>query len=138
MSAWSASPGLPRHRPVDIPVRFPSARELAERTVPVVGLTIEAHALIEIRRHRLRLIGAHGVKHDTTEYIDPEAVKTEILQARRLCNQHGWPVIDVTRRSIEETAATVLQLMEAWHVRRGAAPAVSANDPAARVLGAAP
>ena len=112
--------------------------ELAERTVPVVGLTIEAHALIEIRRHRLRLIGAHGVKHDTTEYIDPEAVKTEILQARRLCNQHGWPVIDVTRRSIEETAATVLQLMEAWHVRRGAAPAVSANDPAARVLGAAP
>ncbi len=112
--------------------------ELAERTVPVVGLTIEAHALIEIRRHRLRLIGAHGVKHDTTEYIDPEAVKAEILQARRLCNQHGWPVIDVTRRSIEETAATVLQLMEAWHVRRGATPAQNALDPAARVLGSTP
>ncbi len=112
--------------------------ELAERTVPVVGLTIDTHALIEIRRHRLRLIGAHGVKHDTTEYIDPEAVKTEILQARRLCNQHGWPVIDVTRRSIEETAATVLQLMEAWHVRRGAAPTQPAIDPAARVLGGTP
>jgi regulator of PEP synthase PpsR (kinase-PPPase family) len=112
--------------------------ELADRTVPVVGLTIEGHALIEIRRHRLRLIGAHGVKHDTTEYIDPEAVKTEILQARRLCNQHGWPVIDVTRRSIEETAATVLQLMEAWHVRRGAAPEPSAIDPAAKVLGGTP
>ena len=112
--------------------------ELAERTVPVVGLTIDTHALIEIRRHRLRLIGAHGVKHDTTEYIDPEAVKAEILAARRLCNQHGWPVIDVTRRSIEETAATVLQLMEAWHVRRGAAPSLPAEDPAARVLGAAP
>ena len=112
--------------------------DLAERTVPVVGLTIEAHALIEIRRHRLRLIGAHGVKHDTTEYIDPEAVKAEILQARRLCNQHGWPVIDVTRRSIEETAATVLQLMEAWHIRRGATPAQNALDPAARVLGGTP
>ncbi len=112
--------------------------ELAERTVPVVGLTIDTHALIEIRRHRLRLIGAHGVKHDTTEYIDPEAVKTEILQARRLCNQHGWPVIDVTRRSIEETAATVLQLMEAWHVRRGAAPTQPAIDPAAKVLGGTP
>ncbi len=112
--------------------------ELAERTVPVVGLTIETNALIEIRRHRLRLIGAHGVRQDTTEYIDPEAVKAEILAARRLCNQHGWPVIDVTRRSIEETAATVLQLMEAWHVRRGAAPGAPTEDPAAKVLGAAP
>lgn len=107
--------------------------ELAENRVPVVGLTIEANALIEIRRHRLRLIGAHGVRQDTTEYIDPEAVKAEILAARRLCNQHGWPVIDVTRRSIEETAATVLQLMEAWHSRRGAAPP---EDPAAKVLSA--
>ncbi len=112
--------------------------ELADRTVPVVGLTIETHALIEIRRHRLRLIGAHGVKHDTTEYIDPEAVKAEILQARRLCNQHGWPVIDVTRRSIEETAATVLQLMDAWHIRRGSAPGLPTEDPTVRALGATP
>ena len=41
-----------------------------------------------------------------------EAVKAELLWARRLCNSRGWPVVDVTRRSIEETAATVLQLME--------------------------
>ena len=63
-------------------------------------------------------------------------MKAEILQARRLCTAHGWPVIDVTRRSIEETAATVLQLMEAWHARRKdgvAAPAP--EDPAAAVLG---
>jgi len=103
--------------------------ELAQNRVPVVGLTIDANALIEIRRHRLRLIGAHGVKHDTTEYIDPEAVKAEILAARRLCNSHGWPVIDVTRRSIEETAATVLQLMEAWRARRHGGPA-AAGEPA--------
>ncbi len=44
-------------------------------------------------------------------------MKAELLWARRLCNRRGWPVIDVTRRSIEETAATVLQLMEAWHER---------------------
>jgi len=37
---------------------------------------------------------------------------------RRLCTARGWPVVDVTRRSIEETAATVLQLMEAWQARR--------------------
>ena len=89
----------------------------------MVGLTIETAALIEIRRHRLRLIGADGVRQDTSDYIDPESVKAEILQARRLCTAHGWPVIDVTRRSIEETAATVLQLMEAWHARRGQAEA---------------
>jgi hypothetical protein len=93
---------------------------------PVVGLTIDAHALIEIRRHRLKLIGAAGVRQDTNDYIDPESVKTEILAARRLCTQRGWPVIDVTRRSIEETAATVLQLMEAWQARRTAPQAVPA------------
>jgi len=56
--------------------------------------------------------------------VDPEAVKAELLWARRLCTRRGWPVIDVTRRSIEETAATVLQLMDAWHEhkRRSAAP----------------
>ena len=88
----------------------------------MIGLTLEAHALIEIRRHRLKLI-AHGpgtvhIKQDTGDYVDMEAVKAELLWARRLCSRRGWPVIDVTRRSIEETAATVLQLMEAWHVRR--------------------
>lgn len=92
--------------------------ELENPRCPVVGLTIETAALIEIRRHRLRLIGADGVRQDTSDYIDPDSVKAEILQARRLCTARGWPVIDVTRRSIEETAATVLQLMEAWHARR--------------------
>ena len=96
----------------------PMPPELENAPCPVVGLTIEAHALIEIRRHRLRLIGAGGVRQDSNDYIDPDSVKAEILAARRLCTQRGWPVIDVTRRSIEETAATVLQLMDAWHARR--------------------
>jgi [pyruvate, water dikinase]-phosphate phosphotransferase / [pyruvate, water dikinase] kinase len=52
-------------------------------------------------------------------------VKAELLWARRLCNRRGWPVIDVTRRSIEETAATVLQLMEAWRDRHHKAVAPS-------------
>jgi hypothetical protein len=89
---------------------------------PVIGLTLEAEALIEIRRHRLRLIGAANsaaiVRQNSTDYVEEEAVKAELIWARRLCTRRGWPVIDVTRRSIEETAATVLQLMEAWHERR--------------------
>src|SRR5690349_20413075 len=99
----------------------PLPPELEHPPCPVVGLTIEAPALIEIRRHRLRLIGADGVRQSTTDYVDPDSVKTEILAARRLCTARGWPVIDVTRRSIEETAATVLQLMDAWHARRSQA-----------------
>ena len=89
---------------------------------PVIGLTLDAQSLIEIRRHRLKLIaqgqGAVHVKKDTGDYVDLETVRAELLWARRLCTRRGWPVIDVTRRSIEETAATVLQLMEAWHTRR--------------------
>jgi [pyruvate, water dikinase]-phosphate phosphotransferase / [pyruvate, water dikinase] kinase len=95
---------------------------LEKAQCPVVGLAIEAQALIDIRRHRLRLIGAGGqtgvIRHAETDYVDEDAVKAELLWARRLCNRNGWPVIDVTRRSIEETAATVLQLMDAWHERR--------------------
>jgi [pyruvate, water dikinase]-phosphate phosphotransferase / [pyruvate, water dikinase] kinase len=97
---------------------------------PVIGLTLEAEALIEIRRHRLRLIGAANsaaiVRQNSTDYVDEEAVKAELIWARRLCTRRGWPVIDVTRRSIEETAATVLQLMEAWHERRRKAAEVQA------------
>ena len=89
---------------------------------PVIGLTVDAKSLIEIRRHRLRLIGAGGqtgpVRQDTSDYVDEEAVRSELLWARRLCSSRGWPVIDVTRRSIEETAATVLHLIDAWHERR--------------------
>lgn len=105
----------------------PEPVELANVTCPVIGLTLHADALIEIRRHRLRLIGGGAqtgpVRQDSTDYVDEDAVKAELLWARRLCNRHGWPVIDVTRRSIEETAATVLQLMEAWHKRRAEAQA---------------
>ncbi|MCO6415281.1 kinase/pyrophosphorylase [Siccirubricoccus sp. KC 17139] len=107
--------------------------ELDNPPCPVVGLTIDTHALIEIRRHRLKLIGGEGVRQDTNDYIDHDSVKAEILAARRLCTARGWPVIDVTRRSIEETAATVLQLMDAWHQRREKPPH-QPHDPAAQVL----
>jgi len=103
---------------------LPLPPDLERPHCPVVGLTLDAAALIEIRRFRLRMIasGTPGtVRQTSTEYIDEEAVRAELLWARRLCTSRGWPVIDVTRRSIEETAATVLQLIDAWHERRRAA-----------------
>jgi regulator of PEP synthase PpsR (kinase-PPPase family) len=113
---------------------LPEPPGLEQPRCPVIGLTLEADALIEIRRHRLRMIGAGAgagpgtIRHDVGDYVDQEAVKAELLWARRLCVRRGWPVIDVTRRSIEETAATVIQLMDAWHERRRKAEAEA--DPA--------
>jgi regulator of PEP synthase PpsR (kinase-PPPase family) len=48
-------------------------------------------------------------------YIDVDAVRDEIVQARRLYERQGWPVIDVTRRSVEETAAAVLNVLHGGH-----------------------
>lgn len=101
---------------------LPDPPGLEEPHCPVVGLTLDAEALIEIRRHRLRLIAqgqpAGALRQDRGDYVDLETVKAELLWARRLCTRRGWPTVDVTRRSIEETAATVLQMMQAWHARR--------------------
>ncbi len=101
---------------------LPDPPGLSEITCPVIGLTLAPEALIDIRRHRLRLIGVESsagiVRQNSTDYVDEDAVKAELLWARRLCASRGWPVIDVTKRSIEETAATVLHLMEAWHARK--------------------
>jgi regulator of PEP synthase PpsR (kinase-PPPase family) len=87
---------------------------------PTVGLTIEAEALMEMRRHRLHTIGAvgsGGAGQNFNEYVDLDKVREELQWARRLCMKRGWPVVDVTRRSIEETAAAVMRHMEAWRAR---------------------
>ena len=63
---------------------------------------------MQIRQNRLLGLKAH---HDDDQYIDREAVAEEIAFSRKLCAKHHWPMIDVTRRSIEETAAAVLRLL---------------------------
>jgi regulator of PEP synthase PpsR (kinase-PPPase family) len=73
-----------------------------------VALTALPERLIEIRRNRLKHLG----QNRETDYLDPEKVQDEIKEARRFYTQHGWPVIDVTRRSVEETAAEILSLLE--------------------------
>lgn len=76
----------------------------------VVGLTISPDRLIQIRRNRLLSLK----ESRDTAYTDIEAVREEVVQARRLYERQGWPVIDVTRRSVEETAAAVLNLLQAF------------------------
>lgn len=71
----------------------------------IVGLTISPDRLVPVRRSRLL-----SLKQEDTSYVDPERVRDEVTFARRLFSSKGWPVIDVTRRSIEETAAAVINL----------------------------
>ncbi len=73
----------------------------------VVGLTTAPRRLIEIRRHRLLSLN----EMTKTAYVDEEKVEQEVAFARRLFADNGWPVIDVTRRSIEETAAAIIKLL---------------------------
>ncbi len=87
----------------------PLPPELFSATKPlIVGLTKDPIPLVAIRRSRLRSLNQEG----ETDYIDLEKVKQEVAAARRIFAQNAWPVIDVTRRSIEEVAAAVMQLQE--------------------------
>jgi [pyruvate, water dikinase]-phosphate phosphotransferase / [pyruvate, water dikinase] kinase len=74
----------------------------------VVGLFATPERIVQIRQNRL--LGLK-VEREDDQYIDRQAVADEISASRRLCAKHNWPLIDVTRRSIEETAAAVMALL---------------------------
>jgi regulator of PEP synthase PpsR (kinase-PPPase family) len=73
----------------------------------IVGLWVSPDRLVQVRRSRLASMG----EGRDTNYIDPDNVREEINATRRLFEQNDWPSIDVSRRSIEETAAAVMNLM---------------------------
>ncbi len=74
----------------------------------VVGLTINPEKLVQIRQSRMSSLG----QETTTDYIDIEAIKKEIAESRKLFSKLGCVVIDVTKRSVEETAAKIIQLVQ--------------------------
>jgi hypothetical protein len=83
----------------------------------IVGLFASPERIVQIRQNRLLGLKAH---RDDDKYIDQQSVAEEVSVSRRLCAKHNWPVIDVTRRSIEETAAAILALLN--ERRRHVAP----------------
>jgi len=99
------------YRVANIPIVVESPPPLALfglRRPLVVGLTTAPERLIAIRRNRLLSLNQAA----DTPYVDNERVTGEIQYARRMFADNGWPVIDVTRRSIEETAAAVINLIK--------------------------
>lgn len=73
----------------------------------IVGLVTSPDRLVQIREARLKAMN----EERGSSYADLDAVREELIHARRLFTEHGWPVIDVTRRSIEETAAAIITLI---------------------------
>jgi len=85
------------------------SRHVEELKQPlVVGLYASPERIVQIRQNRLLGLKAH---QDDAQYIDRKAVAEEVAVSRKLCARHNWPSIDVTRRSIEETAAAVMSLL---------------------------
>jgi regulator of PEP synthase PpsR (kinase-PPPase family) len=89
-----------------VPAIEPPAALTGPHRAFIVGLVASPERIAEIRRNRVRLLSDRKLD----EYVDRNVIAEEIAHSRRICARHGWPVIDVTRRSVEETAATILRL----------------------------
>ncbi len=78
-----------------------------------VGLTTSPERLMHIRKNRLKTDKTDQKVLHENEYLDLEKIEEEVRKARRLFTMYGWPVIDVTKRSIEETTAEIMSLLQA-------------------------
>ncbi|MEZ5851007.1 MAG: pyruvate, water dikinase regulatory protein [Hyphomicrobiaceae bacterium] len=89
-----------------VPGIRPPAPLFEKHSAFVVGLIASPERIAEIRRNRVQMLA----DRDLDGYVDKDRIAAEIAESRKLFARQGWPVIDVTRRSIEETAATILKL----------------------------
>jgi hypothetical protein len=92
-----------------VPTSEPPKQLFEVKRPLIVGLTLSPDRLIQIRRNRLLTLR----EDRATDYTETDAVRDETVRARRMFEKYGWPTIDVTRRSIEETAAAVINLLSA-------------------------
>ena len=82
----------------------------------VVGLTRDAESLVDIRRSRLQSLSAD----EKSDYVNVDKVDEEILALKRKCAIHGWPVINVGKKSIEETATQIIKYMDRHEAKKNA------------------
>ncbi|MBS0240964.1 MAG: kinase/pyrophosphorylase [Proteobacteria bacterium] len=86
----------------------------------IVGLIASVERIAEVRRNRVHLLA----DRELDDYVDRTQISAELASSRKLFQRHGWPMIDVTRRSVEETAATIIKLLH----ERDAAQTEGPND----------
>ena len=81
---------------------------MKSKTLCVVGLTTEAERLYDIRRNRLNSLK----ENEASDYTNLEKIRLEVEQSKRIFKINKWPTIDVTRKSVEETAASIIKIFE--------------------------
>ena len=81
---------------------------LKAKTICVIGLTTEAERLYDIRRNRLSSLR----ENEASDYTNFEKIKEEVDRSKKIFKKNNWPVIDVTRKSVEETAASIIKIFE--------------------------
>ena len=100
------------YKTVNIPLvlkqEIPNDLKSKDNKVCVIGLVADAERLADIRRNRVAIMNEKQIK----EYTDLNFIKDELDRSKKLFNKYKWPVIDVTRKSVEETAASILKIFE--------------------------
>jgi regulator of PEP synthase PpsR (kinase-PPPase family) len=104
-----------------VPGIEPPAVLAGEHRAFVVGLMASVERIADVRRNRVHLLA----DRELDDYVDRTQIAAELASSRKLFQRHGWPIIDVTRRSVEETAATIIKLLGE---RRAAETADMPND----------
>ena len=76
----------------------------------VIGLNTEAERLVDVRKNRMNSLK----ETENRKYTDIENIKKEIINAKKTFKKYGWPTIDITRKSVEETAASIIKIHEIY------------------------
>ena len=100
------------YKTINIPLvldqKIPEYLKLKENKCCVIGLTADPERLADIRRNRVAIMKENRLR----EYTNLNAIKDEINKSKQLFKKYNWPIIDVTRKSVEETAASILKIFE--------------------------
>ena len=110
-SIYLANRGL---KTINIPLvldqKIPESLQSKTNKTCVIGLVADPERLADIRRNRVAIMKEKNLK----EYTDLKFIKEEVEQSKKLFKKHNWPTIDVTRKSVEETAASIIKIHEIY------------------------
>ncbi len=100
------------YKTINIPLvldqKIPDDLKVKKTNVCVIGLVADPDRLADIRRNRVAIMNENSLK----DYTDLEFIKEEVEKSKQLFKKYNWPIIDVTRKSVEETAASILKIFE--------------------------
>ena len=100
------------YKTINIPLvldqKIPEVLKLKDSRACVVGLVADPERLADIRRNRVAIMKENSIK----AYTDINFIKDEVKKSKKLFKKYNWPIIDVTRKSVEETAASILRIFE--------------------------